>query len=335
IHFADGSTRAPGLDLSIDQPDVTPGARIQCWGDSLTFGNQDGTGTSFPDELATLTGILIFNRGIGGQTSKQIAMRQGGNVARVTVTGNTISSGANTITHIDAVELSTSGGMAADKDQPFPLSSQGNNTTIAARVRIQGVSGTLRRSAAGGPPSTSESYTFTPDADATLPANCPAQSPMLFLTEELQGDISILWLGRNDQTETDQIKDGIAACVSRIERKGGRYLVLSVLTGDYDPEEYGPSGSRYLTTVGLNNDLEALYTDRYLDVRRLLITEGLPRAGITPTAQDTIDIGNDVPPDSLRHDAIHLNAAGYGVVAQLINEKLRALGWIPGWVTAA
>jgi len=335
VFFRDGSVRVPGIDLGPDIPGLVAGPTIQCWGDSLTYGRQGGGTVDYPSALAALLGTTVINNGIGSQTSKQISMRQGGNVARVTISGNQIAAGSNTITHIDGVELATSGGMAADGDHPFPLSAAANNSTVTAKVRIQSVLGTLRRTSSGGPPSTSESYTFTPDSGTYLPITCPAQSPMVFDNGEAQDDITILWLGRNDQTEMEQIKANIAACVARLESVGKRYLILSVMNGDYDPVEYGPSGSRYLTTIGLNNDLEDLYPGNFIDIRRRLISEGLSRAGITPTAQDLTDIGNDIPPDSLRVDNVHLSAAGYQVVAEILDEEIRARGWIPSWALAS
>jgi lysophospholipase L1-like esterase len=48
---------------------------IACWGDSLTQGNQDRTGVSYPGVLQQLLGIPVYNGGVDGQTSTQIAAR--------------------------------------------------------------------------------------------------------------------------------------------------------------------------------------------------------------------------------------------------------------------
>lgn len=47
------------------------------WGDSLTDGNQDGSGVTYPNVLATLYGtpVAIINDGVGGNTSSQILTR--------------------------------------------------------------------------------------------------------------------------------------------------------------------------------------------------------------------------------------------------------------------
>jgi lysophospholipase L1-like esterase len=49
--------------------------QVSAWGDSLTAGNEDGTGTSYPGVLQTLLNLPVFNGGVGGNTSPQISAR--------------------------------------------------------------------------------------------------------------------------------------------------------------------------------------------------------------------------------------------------------------------
>ena len=53
------------------------GNTIVAWGDSLTAGNEDGSGISYPGLLPALftPNIPVLNQGIGGQTSTQITAR--------------------------------------------------------------------------------------------------------------------------------------------------------------------------------------------------------------------------------------------------------------------
>lgn len=51
------------------------GGEIAAWGDSLTYGNQDGTGTTYPSVLAQLTTRSVYNGGVSGESSTQIAAR--------------------------------------------------------------------------------------------------------------------------------------------------------------------------------------------------------------------------------------------------------------------
>jgi lysophospholipase L1-like esterase len=50
---------------------------IAAWGDSLTYGDEDGTGVTYPGVLSLdLNGRPVFNAGVSGQTSTQIAARE-------------------------------------------------------------------------------------------------------------------------------------------------------------------------------------------------------------------------------------------------------------------
>lgn len=330
LRLADGRVRVPGLDAR-DVAPFLPAAvlpRIRPFGDSLTEGTGGG-GTTMTSVLALLTGLDVDNGGIGGQNSTPIAMRLGGNVARVTVGSNEISAGANTITAIDSVTLAGAGGMAGDTGRiyPFPLSTAAGNSTRTAKVMIQGVTGTLTRTASGGPPSTVESYTFTPDAGSVLPVRCPPQSPMRFVSTIRAGDWVPIWAGRNDNQLVAVILDNIRKCVAYVRAQGAHPVILTTINGNYASEFAG--GANYAAFVDLAAALEDEFPVETIDIRRVLISQGLARAGITPVAQDLTDIANDIVPSSLRSDAIHLNAAGYTVVGQVVYEHLLARGLTP------
>ena len=48
---------------------------IACWGDSLTEGNEDQSGVTYPNVLASVLNRTVYNGGIGGQKSAQIKAR--------------------------------------------------------------------------------------------------------------------------------------------------------------------------------------------------------------------------------------------------------------------
>lgn len=139
--------------------------------------------------------------------------------------------------------------------------------------------------------------------------------------------IVTIWAGRNNltnpatQLQADTAKQHIADMVAGLGH--GNFLVLGVTNQDVAGERLGEADLAIINQ--LNADLATAYGSKFLDVRRELIDNGLAIAGITPTAQDNTDIANDVIPTSLRSDVLHLNTAGYGVVASLVNTKLGAL----------
>ena len=143
---------------------------------------------------------------------------------------------------------------------------------------------------------------------------------------------TIIWAGRNNYSSPTTVKADIATMVAALTSVGNsNYIVLSVLNGPGEPS----GNANYTTITQLNTDLAAVYGSHYLDVRTYLITNGLSDAGITPTAQDTTDINNDVPPTSLRADSIvHLNTAGYVVVAKYVFQNISLLqGYLATLVT--
>lgn len=52
-----------------------PVKSVAAWGDSLTAGNEDNTGVTFPNVLVSLVNQYVYNGGVGGETSSQITAR--------------------------------------------------------------------------------------------------------------------------------------------------------------------------------------------------------------------------------------------------------------------
>jgi lysophospholipase L1-like esterase len=140
----------------------------------------------------------------------------------------------------------------------------------------------------------------------------------LFLAAPTQWpNLTIIWSGRNNYTDTATILANIATMVADIGHDG--YLILSVLNGNYVPYE-AIGGDGYNLIISLNNQLSAIYGSKYLDVRSILV------AAYNPSIpQDVTDHTNDIPPSSLRSDSIHLNTAGYALVASSIKTVIANL----------
>lgn len=130
---------------------------------------------------------------------------------------------------------------------------------------------------------------------------------------------TIIWAGRNNYTAPTTVKADIAAMIATLTHT--RYLVLSVINGDYANEYIGQADYTTLTT--LNADLAALYGTRFVDVRTPLVAAGAP-GGSSPSATD---YAHDVPPTGIRFDNIHLLDAGYAIVAATVYAVLLANGW--------
>jgi lysophospholipase L1-like esterase len=129
----------------------------------------------------------------------------------------------------------------------------------------------------------------------------------------------IIWAGRNNYSDPTTVKSDIAAMVAGLSHS--RYLILSIINGDYAGEYLGGAEHGMITT--LNTDLATLYGSRFVDVRAPLVALGAPGAA----QENATDYGHDVPPSGARSDSIHLDDDGYDLVGDTVYAKLVALGW--------
>ncbi len=270
-------------------PSVQP---IDAWGDSLTTGTPGigGLEGTWPYQLSILlNGREVRNFGVSGQTSDSIAARQGALVARLDVAGHELPArGSVPVVIVNGVSIPGAG--------------------------IGEVHGSLR----GIPGKLAYTEDYRPLFVRDIPGETvkvPAGSP--FLVDDHRGDISVIWAGRNDVNlnHTAQTIENIAHMTGRADR--GRFIVLSILNGAGE----GRGTAKYETVVRLNRELAARFPDNFIDVRGMLVAH----AG--HSAADQQDRGADVVPTSLRVDNQHLNAEGYGIVAQQVALFIGQRGW--------
>jgi lysophospholipase L1-like esterase len=129
--------------------------------------------------------------------------------------------------------------------------------------------------------------------------------------KDSHGKFTVIWAGRNnafDQKGT--VQADIAAMVAALEAPN--YLVVGIPNGAKEPKD-GPDRWKRTLIDKLNASLKETYGDRFVDIRPLLISAYDPSQ-----SQDVQDHADDVVPASLRSDALHLNSAGYKIVAQAI-----------------
>ncbi|MCK4870761.1 MAG: hypothetical protein KAS93_06600 [Gammaproteobacteria bacterium] len=127
----------------------------------------------------------------------------------------------------------------------------------------------------------------------------------------------LIWAGRNNFSSPTTVKADIATMVAAIPHND--YVIVSILNSDTALEYSGEAN--YDIIVQLNNDLESLYPNNYIDVRSPLVSAYDPEV-----PQDVIDFGRDVPPSSLRGDTIHLNGDGALLASQVIWSFIQSKG---------
>lgn len=279
----------------------------EVFGDSLAAG-AGGSGQNIPSCLAALMPHrLINNFGIGGQTAEQAAARQGGLPVTLNISGGVLLAGHAATACTPSVAL---------------LSTATDNTTRYLSGTIAGNAVLLSRTATGGPPSTTETYTVmsagNPSA-VTVPAWAPFTPDQGWNARD---SIQVLVMGRNNVPSALGTVPGLlAACVAQIHDPK-RYVVVGVLAAV--SETNGTSSKNAIDTT--NAALAAAHGDRFVPFTPPTPTE-LAVAGYTPTTQDQTEITAGVWPQGLRADAVHLLGSAYMIMALRIKAVIDAQGW--------
>jgi lysophospholipase L1-like esterase len=136
--------------------------------------------------------------------------------------------------------------------------------------------------------------------------------------------INVFWSGHNDFAESPAtapatIKANIAQSVAHLSPGNDRFIVMGVINNAV----WAYKGTDvYGSILKLDADLAATYPDNFIDIRSWLVANG---NASDPT--DEQDEQEDVPPQSLRYDDIHLRNEGSVLVAQRVKQFIDAKGW--------
>ncbi len=267
---------------------------IACWGDSLTAGSgaTSAGSTSYPPRLfALLNDREVRNYGLGGQVSSQIVYRQGGNVGTCIVSGDTIpASGGVTLTAFSILPFS-------------PATSGTLDCTIA------GIDGTLTLA--------SSVYTFTrKSAGSSLVVSNPVA--LAFNNYTADEMINGFWIGQNDGGSSAAILPALAAGIANIKPLIKRFFVMNVTGTSTDVL----GSANQIALLASNEAVRLVYPNNHIDIRSILVAAYNPAI-----PQDVTDHTNNVIPSSLRSDTVHLNDAGYLIVATAVRDFITAKGW--------
>lgn len=304
---------APAAD-AVDRG-VIHESTVVCWGSSsaqllckppnaspVGFADLDVTGPSAMqlavDEL--LPGWTVLGRGVGGETSTEIAIRQGAYTLHATFPGNQVPASGST-----AVTLSAP---------------PGDYMVMTVSAVIGGIEGHLAHDAK------TATWRFTrsaPSADG-LPTPVAARTEVV-IDQGAHGvrDLpAIYWAGRNNMLHPEVVKRDIAAMVANHDPRVP-YLVLGMQPGM--GERIGTAG--YPVRQKLNAELAEIYGERFVDVEGYLSSYALLDAGITPTAEDRAALAGGTNPPSLTisaTDTLHLNATGREVLGRYLARIMQA-----------
>lgn len=285
-------------------------SNIPCYGDSMVAGFGIGVPASWPTKLQEILpgGRTTQNLGVSSQTAQEIAMRQGGMPINLVFPSNTIpASGAVTVTTPDTIiwgavawtVTGTVGGVTGVLSHPSGTA--GTNTATLTWTRT----GSGSTVALGG-------------ATAFRSSAGDRDKVQIFLAG--RNDYGI---GGVDSTIRNRVINANKAMVDWLTSP--YFIVLSNIT--LTSETSGTRG--YNNVVAVNSALQSLYGERFLDIRRWLIDNGMAALSITPTSADLAAVAADTMPPSLMYDSIHWNAATADLVADKIFERLIQLHYLP------
>jgi lysophospholipase L1-like esterase len=272
---------------------------ITCWGDSLTAG-AGGGGTSYPGVLASLSGLTVYNRGVGGESSATIACRQGGRVILV-----------NNFT----IPADTTPVKIADYNNPL----KDNFGRVVNPLR-QGTGGVNPCYIAGVEGTLSITQTSSNDYEYFFQRTNPGSEvvvdrPTPIITDNhinRRDDIMVIFIGQNGgYSDDNELINQIRSMVDFSRNK--QYVVCGLTTGN--------ATSR----AALENAMQQEFGRRFINLREYLSTYGVYDAGITPTQADLDAMAVGAVPPSLLSDTVHFNSYGYTVIGNQIYKRLKEL----------
>jgi len=270
--------------------------RIVCWGDSLTSSWDNKT--AYPDRLRDISGLEVINYGVEAESTKMIAMRQGG--FPVMVGATVIPAGQELI----PVFLKGENG-----DAVFYLD---HGDAGINPCEIAGISGTLSK--------LNGAYYFKREESGQ---RVSVSDEVPFVTHGMKdnkaGDVLVIFTGTNDMPNVESVYDIIKMINDMLAyAKCDKYIIIGLTYA---------GGMSEIDKV--NEILSNEYEDNFLDIRTYLLNYGLEDAGLTATAKDHINISEGEIPESLRNDYVHGNKYFYDLLAKQVYRRLQYLGYVP------
>ena len=275
------------------------------WGDSLTDDSVLGS-NSWVSKLAGLTGANHLNEGWYSQRAENIAARQGGLPALVTLSGG---------------EIPASG--------PIAVTDIVNSPVIANRPSHQVVGELAGRGGylvADGTGPTGVQFVASPSSTSTP---CPPGSVFTPLGPASLGTARhmTICIGANSRMDTEPqvIVSMVQAMIDYQTTRVKRVLVLEIP----NRANQAPGGESEQRTGAINAALQAAFPSEYIPLATWLGTdEAAAAAGITFTPEDLTDIGNKLVPRVFRADYVHWNELASTVIADYLYSQAQARGWL-------
>lgn len=327
------STDATGSDTSgngiVTLNDITTGKKIACWGDSITYGLGgqentfiksdngviDASDWSYPDTLKYYTGLDVYNLGVCGETSYDIALRQGGikmYVGKQVTVKQGVRAQINIVDEYGSqVMLENFNGYETDNDEPANVVYI-NDTPF----KLEADNGKLYISVYGD--RSNKSIKIKKGTQVVTKA-----------AHDISGDVLVIQMGSNGGW--DDYDELIQQYKAMIDNSGTEcYIII----GDTDNPDESVDSAYYTDSseVGIDDTLweaalREAFGEHFINMRVYMIENALSTAGLEPTQEDIDNIDDGRVPESLKHDFTHLNSYGYYAVGVAVYNKGIELGY--------
>lgn len=294
---------------------------ISCWGDSMMYGCNTTPGfmtlngqvynisyATTPSILQSLTGITTHNMGVNGETSKEIAIRQGGIEM---VTDRDIYIEGSGIAEVKLYSAYDDNSVWFEDYSGYNFNSEHTNNVV-----INGETYYMTN----GPDDESQIIYGT---DVYIPAGSVVKT---LASVERKDDILILEIGSNGGWDSnyDELIEQYDAMIQSADCK------YYIIVGDTDDPQLSADSNKEETGTGetpWERALRNAYGEHFLNLRMYMIQNGLSDCGLEATQEDLDGYEEGMISQQLRSDWTHFNAYGYYSKALAIYEKGRALGY--------
>lgn len=310
---------------------------IVCWGDSLTLGSSGNM--SYPLVLKTYldtyfcdiydfrstipnaedfsrlkwddykVSVPVVNMGAGAETSYTILGRSGA-VPFVLKKEIVIPEDGTPV----LVQLATAEGNPVN---PLVGGNAGVNNVV-----LGGVEGTLSIDSASRSGSNYKYYfTRIEDGEETV---VPAGTPVETAAADMYRDyIHVVWVGTYGTFRTgEDLVNQVKALLSRQTANTDRFIVLGLC---------GVEGSRFSSDRmdAVDAAMTQAFGNRYINVRKYLIEDGLSDAHISATKKDLTNIAAQKVPASFTTGAseVELNGKAFTLIGKLVYDRMENLGY--------
>lgn len=296
--------------------------------ESLGFSGFDTSGASYPNcldhILDTVAEHTVYQMGVGGETINTIGARIGANEAYIQAgDGITIPADATTV---KVGETTNDNSLALlsgwDRDNTIQRIVTPLLQSTGTRVNpcyVEGVECTMTYS--------SGSYYLKRNAAGsamTIKGDTPVVMSGAYTMRD--ADISVIWAMQNGSisdsasggySDVDELMEKMDRIVQSLPTS--KYVIVSLHTYPYTDTANKREEMR--------RRLSSKYGAKFIDWHKYSVLYALSEYGITATSEDEARMAAGNIPTSLLYDSIHLNAAGYLIVAHRIYLRMKELGY--------